>query len=98
MSQTRKHNEPELPDGQEWLSDFADRHRISRNDAYGLWSRGMISGVKVGQGRKARIAIAAAGKYDAYIQFLILPNFARCDNCPHAAVPLTRIEEKNTHE
>jgi hypothetical protein len=94
----QKDSIPALPPGQIYLSDFADMHGVSRNDAYGLWSRGMIGGTKVGQGRKARIAISAAGQHDAYIQFQILPNFFRCDHCPHRAVELTRIEERNTHE
>jgi hypothetical protein len=90
---TRKTETPVLPPGMAWLHNFADEHRISRNDAHGLWSRGMISGVKVGEGRRARIAIADVGKHDAYIQFIILPNFARCNDCPHD-VKLPMIEEK----
>jgi hypothetical protein len=85
---------PALPPGQEWLSDFASQHRISQSEAYGLWQRGNISGTKVGEGRKARIAISAAGRHDAYIQFKILPNFTTCEQCPHAAVELPIIPEK----
>lgn len=80
----RRTIETSLDAGEIWLADFADLHLVSRNEAQRLWSTGNIAGRKVGTGRKMRIAIGTKGQREAWAQFKILENFAKCDQCPHA--------------
>lgn len=72
-----------LEPGETWLADFATLHRVPTQEAYALWSRGMIRGRKVGQGRYVKIAIGPQGRYEAGYQLKALPDFVSCDECPH---------------
>ncbi len=72
------------PEGFTWLTDFADLHGMSRNEAQERWQHGMINAQKINTGkRRAPLAIAEKGKRDFWIQFHELEGFRTCDECPH---------------
>ena len=74
-----------LPEDHVWLSDFADQHNISRNEARHLYDIHAISGQPISKSARSykHIAIGQKGRRDFYIQFQKHSAFLPCDDCPH---------------
>ncbi|HEX3641777.1 MAG TPA: hypothetical protein VHV10_10840 [Ktedonobacteraceae bacterium] len=77
--------ELKLPEDHVWLSEFADLHYISRNEAQHLYDIHMIHGQPISRTAKSRkhIAIGAKGRRDFYVQLHTRDDFRACDDCPH---------------
>ncbi|SRR6266571_749997 len=78
-------DELKLPDGHIWLSDFADQHYISRNEAQHLYEIHAIHGQPISKSAKSRkyIAIGPKGKHDFWVQLHTRADYVTCDDCPH---------------
>jgi len=80
--------ELKLPEGHVWLSDFADQHYISRNEAQHLYEIHAIHGQPISKSAKGRkyIAIGPKGRHDFYVQLHTRADFVTCDDCPHEMI------------
>lgn len=76
---------PQLPDGRVYLFQFADQHKMPRNEAERLYKMGLIAGRREqGKGKsKGRVIINDDGKWEFWVQFHEHPGFWTCDGCPH---------------
>jgi hypothetical protein len=77
--------ELKLPEGHVWLSDIADQHYISRNEAQHLYEIHAIHGQPISKSAKSRkyIAIGAKGRHDFWVQLHTRDDYVTCDDCPH---------------
>jgi len=78
-------SELKLPEDHVWLSDFADLHYISRNEAQHLYEIHAIHGQPISKTAKGHkhIAIGPKGRHDFWVQLHTRPDYQTCDNCPH---------------
>ncbi|HEY4033335.1 MAG TPA: hypothetical protein VGL94_05155, partial [Ktedonobacteraceae bacterium] len=87
--------ELKLPEDHVWLSDFADQHNISRNEARHLYDIHAIHGQPISKGTRSykHIAIGPKGRRDFWIQFHKHSAFLSCDTCEHEEVDkATRLD------
>jgi len=77
--------ELKLPEDHVWLSDFADQHYISRNEAQHLYEIHAIHGQPISRTAKSHkhIAIGPKGRHDFWVQLHTRDDFRACDDCPH---------------
>ena len=79
--------ELKLPEDHVLLSDFADQHYISRNEAQHLYEIHAIHGQPISKSARSykHIAIGPKGRHDFWVQMHTRADlgFQTCDNCPH---------------